>query len=126
MAEQAMDGGFSRDTSTHALAVEIVESSTLPVGSGDLAGDGRKTVTTPGTAEALGASTVCRWVSCTAFSTNTDRVHVGASTVLAASGSQRGMGLAPGQSVSFPAANLAAVFIDARVAGEGVAFAYGA
>lgn len=123
------DGTNLRGIATDAAGVVKTDIAgqdiTLTTSSGALAGDGRKTVTTAGTAVALAASTACKWVCATALPSNTDKVAVGTSTVLAATGSSRGFVLAPGQAASFEAANLANVYVDSRVNGEGVAFAYG-
>lgn len=102
--------------------------STAPTVAGDVAStltDGRKTVTTPGTAVAVRASLGCDWVCVTALKTNTDQVNVGGSGVLATSGSSTGSPLAAGESVTIPVDNASKVFVDARVAGEGVSFTVG-
>jgi hypothetical protein len=100
-----------------------------PSAAGDVATsltDGRKTVTTPATPVVLGASTPCKWVQATALTSNTDQVNVGGSGVLATAGSSKGTPLAAGQSTTLPVSNLNLVFVDARVAGEGVSFTVGA
>lgn len=89
-----------------------------------LTGDGRQTVTTAGTAVALATTTSIKKVFITAETDNTGLIAVGRSTVLAAPGSQRGIILAPGQSTSFSADDLANVYIDATQNGDGVAYAY--
>lgn len=110
-------------------AIRALLAGTLLVdsasGSGQITGQGRKVSTTVGTAVALAASTTIKWVLVTALATNTDRVAVGAAGVLATVGSQTGIGLAPGQAVLVPATNLANVYVDVRVSGEGVTYAYG-
>lgn len=97
----------------------------MRVTEGILSGDGRQTVTTPGTAVALASTAQAKWVCVTALLSNTQQVNVGASTVLAASGTSRGTPLLAGQSTTLPVNDLAAVFIDARVATEGVSFVWG-
>lgn len=102
--------------------------TTAPNRAGDVAGtltDGRKTVTTPGTAAALRASLACKWVCVTALPTNTQQVNVGGAGTLAASGSSTGSPLAAGQSITLPVDDVAKVFVDVRVAGEGVSFTVG-
>lgn len=84
--------------------------------------DGRKVVTTAGTAVAIAASTACTQVQVTALSTNSQLVVVGASTVVAAAGTRRGTPLSAGQSTTIPIDNLSRVFIDSLVNGEGVSF----
>jgi hypothetical protein len=87
-------------------------------------GDGRKTVTTPGTAVVLATSTSIKEVTCTAELDNTDVVCVGGSTVIAALATRRGIPLYPGDSVTLIVNDLAIVYIDAMVATEGVTFLY--
>lgn len=99
-------------------------SGTLTTTGGALAGDGRKTCTTSGTAEALASDTTCVRVIVTAEEDNTGMVVVGGSTVVAALATRRGIPLAPGQRVEINAANLDEVFIDAMVNGDGVTYAY--
>ena len=87
--------------------------------------DGHKAVTTAGTAVALvSASTPCRLVVINAKPENTDTVVVGASTVVAASGTRRGISLIPGQSVTLRVTDLNVLYLDAVVSGEGVSYVY--
>lgn len=87
--------------------------------------DGLKLVTTAGTAEALvSSSTKCRRVQIQARPENTDVVVVGASTVVAASGTRRGIALVPGQSVMLNITDLNLLYVDAAVSGEGVSYVY--
>jgi hypothetical protein len=87
--------------------------------------DGRKTSTTPGTAVAIRAALVCKWVTVTALVTNTQQVNVGGSGVLGTLGASTGTPLLPGGSISLPVDNASKVFIDPRVSGEGVSFTVG-
>jgi hypothetical protein len=103
--------------------------ATTPSKAGDVVGaltDGRKTVTTPGTAVALRGSLACKWVCVTALTSNSGQVNVGGSGVLAVLGTSTGSPLAAGQSITIPIDDAAKVFVDARVAGEGVSFTVGA
>lgn len=87
--------------------------------------DGTKSVTTAGTAEALVASsTACRMVEIQAMAGNTNNIAVGSSTVVATAGSERGLVLAPSQSVAIRVKDLNDIYIDAVTNGEGVSFAY--
>lgn len=61
-------------------------------------------------------------VAIQALKTNTQDVHVGASDVLAAIGSQSGIALAPGEIYTEQNVDLAAIYVDSRVANEGVGF----
>lgn len=87
-------------------------------------GDGRKVVTTSGTAVTLAASTTCREVTITALSSNTGTVVVGGSTVIAAASTRRGVPLAAGASITLAVNDLASVYLDATVNGEGVSFLF--
>lgn len=87
--------------------------------------DGRKTVTTPGTAVALRATLACKWVTGNALFSNTQQVNIGGSGVLAATGTSTSRALQPGDPFSYPVSDAALLFIDARVAGEGVSFLVG-
>lgn len=87
--------------------------------------DGSKNVTTAGTPVALVASsTPIKRVDIVAKYTNTDVVVVGASTVVAAAGTRRGVPLMPGGSYTTYVSDLASLFIDSVVNGEGVTFMY--
>ena len=101
----------------------VVDTST---GDGVLTGDGTKNVATAGTRVALATTTACKWVVVSARPANTGKIVVGTVTCVAAAGSERGIVLAAGQAAAIPATNLASVYIDSTVNGEGVAFAYGA
>lgn len=87
--------------------------------------NGRVTVPTPGTAVALAGSAACAWVSVSALPSNTGLVCVGGAGVLATAGSETGVVLWPGGSVTVPTTNVANVYVDALVAGEGVSFLRG-
>lgn len=80
-------------------------------------GDGQKTVTTAGTAEALTSSQAISAVTIKALPTNTDVVYVGDSSL-----SQDGYPLLPTDGVTLMIDDPNKVYIDAEVDGEGVAF----
>ena len=101
----------------------FVDALTSLVGNSTLV-DGRKTVTSNGTAVALGSATTIKRITVQALETNTDAVAVGASTVVAASGSERGAILLPFQNVDIFHNDLAKIYVDSRVNGEGVSFIY--
>jgi hypothetical protein len=103
-----------------SLATEDTLAKLTPTG----VADGRKTVTAAGTAEALATSTSCKLVIITAETDNTDYVVVGGSTVVAALATRRGVPLAPGDSVPIQTDNLADIYLDAVVSGEGVTYLY--
>jgi len=89
-------------------------------------GDNRKVVTTAGTAEALEASFhEVQWVIIQAETDNTGIIAVGASTVVAAQGTQRGMTLFAGESTPpLPLVDLNKLYINATVSGDGVNYVY--
>jgi hypothetical protein len=124
-------GGAASEASL-GLLTALISSGALTVAPskpGDQASaltDGRQTVTTPGTAVALRGSLACKWVCVTALKTNTSQVNVGGAGVLATSGGSTGQPLAAGESFTVPVTNANLVYVDARVAGEGVSFTVGA
>lgn len=85
---------------------------------------GSKTVAVVGTPEALAASTAITKVDVTALSSNTDTIVVGDATVDATLVSRTGTPLEPGDTVTITIDDLAKVFVDVLVAGEGVSFNY--
>lgn len=92
----------------------------------DSLGDGRKVVAAAGTAEALvGSSTPALWVCITALKSNTEQVCVGGADVVAAEGSETGQPLDAKEWVTLPVKDVAEVYVDAVVNGEGVTFTYG-
>lgn len=87
--------------------------------------DGRKVVAVPGTAEALvAAPTPAKKVEIMALPTNTLSVAVGASTVVALPGTERGTILYAGSNATIYLEDLADIYVDAEFAGEGVTFTY--
>lgn len=98
--------------------------------------DGRKAITTAGTAERLVATkgTMAWWVEIQAFRGNTGYVSVGASTTLVATGTERGVILGALSSKPFAIdarpggmgmIDLYDIWINAEVNDEGVNFVYG-
>lgn len=75
-------------------------------------------VTTAGTRVVLAASQVVRSVTIKAKSTNTGKIYVGDITVAAATG----FPLDAGESVSFEIQNLASIYLDSAVNGEGASY----
>ena len=89
-------------------------------------GDGRKTVTTAGTAVALSDTSVpCRRITVQAERDNTGFIAVGfSSSVNATAGSERGAILGAGEAVDVYTSNLDKVQINSTVNGDGVTFVY--
>ncbi len=87
--------------------------------------DGRKTVTTAGTAERISASNVnCRRVTFMALLENTDVIVIGSSTVVASATTRQGIPLSAGQSITLDIEDLYNWYIDAVVSGEGISYLY--
>jgi hypothetical protein len=85
----------------------------------------RKTVTTAGTAVALSATALpVRRAVVMALLTNTGVVVPGGSGVIAASSTRNGVALNAGDTVTLENVDLAAVYIDSTVSGEGVVVTY--
>jgi hypothetical protein len=106
--------------------VDSSHTDPFPVRAGVTAiGDGRKTVTTPGTAVPLSATSVpARQVVITAFDGNAGVIVVGGSTVVATGATRRGTPLWERDSMTIDVIDLNQVYIDATTATEGVSFTY--
>ena len=87
-------------------------------------GDGVKTVTTAGSDEALAGSTTAKRVTIQAQTDNTGLIAVGATGVDATEATGTGIILFAGDSITMMCDNLADIFIDATVNGEGVRFTF--
>ena len=88
-------------------------------------GDGRKTITAAGTREQLSSSSIpVKKVVIQALQTNTGMISVGGSTVVAASGVERGYIIAPFNSITITVTNLNLIYLDSTVSGEGVSYTY--
>ncbi len=96
--------------------ITIIESGFSTIGTG------RKTVSTPGVAVAIAASTTVKKVIIQAIVDNTDVVYLGDSNVDAADGSERGIGIYASNVIELRADDLANIYVDSRVAGEGITF----
>lgn len=88
-------------------------------------GHGVKTVTTAGTDVVLATTQNAKWVIIQAQTDNTGYVAVGTSGVDATVATGTGVLLAAGESVTLPANDLANIYIDATVNGDGVRYTYG-
>lgn len=87
-------------------------------------GDGVKTVTTAGTDEALATTTACKKVIIQAQTDNTGIIAVGASGVDATVATGTGVALAAGEAIELEITDLADIYIDSTVNGEGVRYTY--
>ena len=122
------DGGTDVTESTGHSVKATIQAGTAVIGKTghDITSiaDNRKVVTTAGTAVALAASTPAKYVILTAETDNTGVIVVGGSTVVAAQATRRGTPLNPGASMGVPCDNLADIYIDSTVSGDGVTFAH--
>lgn len=87
-------------------------------------GDGNKSVTTAGTRVALAPSQSVRAVAITAKLANTGVIVVGSSTVVASVGTRQGTPLNAGDTMIINDVDMAEVFLDSTVNGEGVVYTY--
>ena len=87
-------------------------------------GDGVTVVTTAGTDVALAESTDCKRVTIQAQTDNTSFVAVGATGVDATEVTGTGILLGPGDAYELDIDNLADIYIDSLVNGEGVRYTY--
>ena len=106
---------------TTIIATKAVEIATNTSGIASI-NDGRKTVTTAGSAEALASSTTVRYVVVSAEVDNTGVIVVGGTAVVATLATRRGYPLNAGEGIGIPIDNLADVYIDSTVNGDGVTF----
>ena len=88
-------------------------------------GHGVKVVTTAGTGVVLASTTAAKWLTVQAQTDNTGFIAVGATGVDATVATGTGVLLAAGESITLPIDNLADIFIDSTVSGEGVRYTYG-
>jgi 2-succinyl-5-enolpyruvyl-6-hydroxy-3-cyclohexene-1-carboxylate synthase len=88
-------------------------------------GHGVKTVTTAGTDVVLASSTKVSWVIVQAQTDNTGMIAVGSSGVDATVATGTGVALEAGEMVSFPIDDLAEVYVDSTVNGDGVRYMWG-
>jgi hypothetical protein len=86
--------------------------------------DGRKTVAVAGTREVLAGSTAIKKVDITALQANSGVVVVGGTTVIAAAGTRQGVPLRALDTITINTNNLADIWLDVLVSGEGVSFTY--
>ena len=104
-------------SSTSGSPVDVIPPSAI--------NDGRKTVTSGGTAETLiGVATPAKRVTIVAEEDNTGIIVAGGSTVVAALGTRQGVDLGAGDSYELDIDDLQKVFIDTTVDGDGVTFTY--
>lgn len=111
------DGTANETSASSPLPVQTVSANTT-------IGDGRKVVTTAGTRVTLASSTACKQVAITAETDNTGIVVVGGSTVVAALATRQGVPLYAGDSITLDLDNLADIYIDSTVNGDGVTYVY--
>lgn len=113
----SVEGGNSTDV-VISLDGEVVSTTHTITGIAH----GSKAVTTAGTPVPLAASTTCKRITIQANTDNTGIIVVGGSGVSAASGT--GVALYAGDAYELEIDNLADVYLDSSVNGEGVRFTY--
>lgn len=86
--------------------------------------DGVTTVTTAGTDVALASSTACKRVTIQAQTDNTGLIAVGFTGVDYTEATGTGIILYPGDAYELDIDNLADIYIDASVSGDGVRYCY--
>lgn len=118
-------GTIAGAVSGSEMQVDIVSSATISTVPGITGiGNGVKTVTTAGTDEALAGSTACKRVVVQAQTDNTGWIAVGTSGVDATEATGTGVLLGAGDSFELDIDDLADVYIDSTVNGEGVRYTY--
>jgi hypothetical protein len=89
-------------------------------------GQGRQTIKEAGKPVQLSTTTTgCNWVAITAETDNTGIITIGGSGVVAKLEERKGLPLEKGDSTTIPVGDLAQVYIDTTVNGDGVTFIYG-
>jgi len=126
---QGASGTVTALTQRVVLATDVA----LPTGTNILGrvghdttgvGHGVKTITAAGTDEALAGSTAAKSLTVQAQTDNTGWCALGATGVDATIATGTGVLLAPGDSYSFNIDNLADVFLDCTVTGDGARYTY--
>lgn len=118
--------GSASFTDTNGRGVQVVLTAsgkvpveaTIGVSSPTTVYNGKKTVTTAGTRVALATTQTVKSVTIKALNANTGTIYVGNSTVA----STNGLELLAGDTVNMDIADLATVYIDSSVNGEGVTY----
>jgi len=108
-------------SATDNAALDAIDSNTDRL---TLTGDGVKTVTTAGTDEALAGSTACKKAVIQAQTDNTGLIAIGVSGVDATEATGTGIILYAGDSINIFSNNLANIYVDSTVSGEGVRYLY--
>lgn len=130
-----VDLGANNDVTVTSGTITAVTAITnaLPAGTNAVGkvghditgiGNGVTTVTTAGTDVALAGSTACKRVTIQAQTDNTGLIAVGATGVDATEATGTGIVLYPGDAFELDIDNLADIYIDSTVSGEGVRFTY--
>lgn len=107
-------------TSTDGMTVNLGTNNDVVIGANSTIGDGAKDVTTAGTQVALAASTAVKSVTVQAKAANTGSIYVGGSGVSSATG----IALMAGDAITLEIDDLAKVYVDSSVNGEGITFTY--
>jgi hypothetical protein len=123
--DQGTHDNFNANANIQVADTDASTSNPVPIKHSITGiGDGVKTVTSAGTDVVLAGSTACKRVTIQAQTDNTGLIAVGATGVDATEATGTGIILFPGDYFEFEIDNLADVFIDSTVSGEGVRFTY--
>lgn len=88
-------------------------------------GSGRKTVAEKEKPEALASRTSCLWVRIEAETDNTGEITVGGKGVVGKLAERTGATLDKGEALTLTVGDLAQVWLDTTVNGDGVTYVYG-
>ena len=113
------DGDVATVTDGRLDVNATVTSSSTAIG-----GDGVTTVSSAGTDVVLAGSTSCKRVEIQAQTDNTGTIAVGATGVDATEATGTGIILYPGDVMTIETDNLADIYIDSSVSGDGVRYLY--
>lgn len=110
VSTEYVSGSINTEKGNYGLLTVLAPTSTLY--------NGRKTVTSAGTAEALSGSTFVKTVCIKPLSTNSNNIYIGNSSVT----STTGYPLPSGESISIDINNLNKIYLDVDTNGEGVSY----
>jgi len=133
IGQQTMTNSLPVTLASDESTINVTVATALPTGTNAIGrvghditgiGHGVTTVTTAGTDVALAGSTAAKIVTIQAQTDNTGFIAVGATGVDATIATGTGVLLGPGEAYTLNVDNLADVFIDSTVNGEGVRYTY--
>ena len=123
-------GAGNADTGTQRVSISTDDINLAAINTATTSklitgiGHGVKTVSTAGTDEALAGSTACKKIAIQAQTDNTGLIAIGATGVDATVATGTGILLYAGDSFELEIDNLADIYIDSTVNGDGVRYTY--